>query len=54
MNSHVKITFDVPVAEMVREDLKYAKRGELIKHYGYKTMDYHEQQPNNRFRPPQV
>jgi len=37
-----KITFDELVAEMVREDLKSAERDELIKHHGYKTMDYHE------------
>lgn len=28
--------------EMVREDLKAAERNELIKHYGFKTMGYHE------------
>jgi GDPmannose 4,6-dehydratase len=34
---------DTPiVAEMVREDLKSAERDELIKHHGYKAMDYHE------------
>jgi len=27
---------------MVREDLKTAERDELVKHHGYKTMDYHE------------
>jgi GDPmannose 4,6-dehydratase len=37
-----KITFDELVAEMVREDLKSAERDELIKHHGYKVMDYHE------------
>jgi len=37
-----KITFDELVAEMVREDLKAAERDELIKHHGYKAMDYHE------------
>jgi GDPmannose 4,6-dehydratase len=37
-----KITFDELVAEMVREDLKSAERDELIKHHGYKSMDYHE------------
>lgn len=37
-----KITFDELVAEMVREDLKSAERDELIKHHGYKAMDYHE------------
>ena len=30
------------VAEMVREDLKSAERDELVKHHGYKAMDYHE------------
>jgi GDPmannose 4,6-dehydratase len=37
-----KITFEELVAEMVREDLKSAERDELIKHHGYKSMDYHE------------
>jgi GDPmannose 4,6-dehydratase len=37
-----RITFDELVAEMVREDLKSAERDELIKHHGYKTMDYRE------------
>ena len=36
-----KISFDVLVAEMVREDLKSAERDELIKKHGYKAMDYH-------------
>lgn len=35
-------TFAELVAEMVREDLKAAERDELIKHHGFKTMDYHE------------
>jgi GDPmannose 4,6-dehydratase len=37
-----KTTFDELVAEMVCEDLKSAERDELIKHHGYKAMDYHE------------
>lgn len=37
-----KISFDELVAEMVREDLKSAERDELVKHHGYRTMDYHE------------
>jgi len=37
-----KITFDELVAEMVREDLKSTERDELVKHHGYKAMDYHE------------
>ncbi len=37
-----KIRFGELVAEMVREDLKTAERDELIKHHGYKAMDYHE------------
>jgi GDPmannose 4,6-dehydratase len=37
-----KTSFDELVAEMVREDLKSAERDELVKHHGYKTMDYHE------------
>jgi GDPmannose 4,6-dehydratase len=37
-----QITFDELVAEMVREDLKTAERDELVKRYGYKSMDYHE------------
>ena len=35
-------SFEALVAEMVREDLKSAERDELIKHHGYKAMDYHE------------
>jgi GDPmannose 4,6-dehydratase len=35
-------TFEELVAEMVREDLKSAERDELIKHNGYKAMNYHE------------
>ncbi len=37
-----RTTFEELVAEMVREDLKSAERDELIKHHGYKAMDYHE------------
>ncbi len=37
-----RITFGELVAEMVREDLKSAERDELIKHHGFKAMDYHE------------
>jgi GDPmannose 4,6-dehydratase len=37
-----KTTFNELVAEMIREDLKSAERDELIKHHGYKAMDYHE------------
>ena len=37
-----KISFNELVAEMVREDLKTAERDELVKHHGYKTLDYHE------------
>jgi len=37
-----KISFSELVSEMVREDLKTAERDELVKHHGYKTMDYHE------------
>jgi GDPmannose 4,6-dehydratase len=37
-----KTTFGELVAEMVYEDLKSAERDELIKHHGYKAMDYHE------------
>ncbi len=37
-----RTTFDELVVEMVREDLKSAERDELIKHHGYKAMDYHE------------
>ena len=35
-------SFEELVAEMVREDLKSAERDELIKHHGFKAMDYHE------------
>jgi len=37
-----KTTFNELVVEMVREDLKSAKRDELIKSHGFKPMDYHE------------
>jgi GDPmannose 4,6-dehydratase len=37
-----KITFDELVAEMVREDLKSARRDELVKSHGYQAMDYNE------------
>ncbi|MBL1259513.1 MAG: GDP-mannose 4,6-dehydratase [Thiotrichaceae bacterium] len=37
-----KISFRELVAEMASEDLKAAKRDELVKNHGYKTMDYHE------------
>jgi GDPmannose 4,6-dehydratase len=37
-----KISFDELVAEMVREDLKIAERDELIKRFGYKSLDYCE------------
>lgn len=37
-----KTTFDELVTEMVREDFKSAERDELVKHHGYKAMDYHE------------
>lgn len=37
-----KITFKELVAEMVREDLKSAERDELVKRYGYQSLDYHE------------
>ncbi|MBF0622423.1 MAG: GDP-mannose 4,6-dehydratase [Magnetococcales bacterium] len=37
-----KITFHELVAEMVRSDLKDAKRDELIKKHGYNAMDFYE------------
>ena len=37
-----RTTFEELVVEMVREDLKSAKRDKLIKHHGYKAMDYQE------------
>ncbi|MDG1097684.1 MAG: GDP-mannose 4,6-dehydratase [Methylophilaceae bacterium] len=37
-----KITFHELVAEMVREDLKSAKRDELVKEHGYQAMDFYE------------
>jgi GDPmannose 4,6-dehydratase len=37
-----KTKFDELVSEMVREDLKAAERDELIKHHGYKAMEYYE------------
>ena len=37
-----KITFKEMVGEMVREDLKSAKKDELVKESGYTTFNYHE------------
>ncbi len=37
-----KTTFAELVSEMVREDLKSAKRDELVKHHGYSAYDYNE------------
>ena len=37
-----KISFQELVREMVNEDLKIAKRNELIKRHGYSIFDYHE------------
>ena len=37
-----RTTFAELVAEMVREDLKSAKRDELVKRHGYKAFDYYE------------
>ncbi len=37
-----RISFNELVIEMVKEDLKSAERDELVKHHGYKAMDYHE------------
>ena len=37
-----KTTFNELVVEMVREDMKSAKRDELIKTHGFKSTDYHE------------
>ena len=37
-----KISFQELVREMVNEDLKIAKRNELIKKHGYSVLDFHE------------
>ena len=37
-----KISFNELVSEMVREDFNAAKRDQLIKDYGYDTLNYHE------------
>ena len=37
-----KISFEEMVAEMVREDLKSAKRDELTKRCGYTALDHNE------------
>jgi GDPmannose 4,6-dehydratase len=37
-----RITFTELVAEMMREDLKLARRDELVKSRGYKAYDFHE------------
>lgn len=37
-----KISFQELVQEMVRVDLEAAERDELVKHHGYRAMNYHE------------
>ena len=37
-----KIIFDELVAEMVREDMKFAERDELVKEHGFNVMSYNE------------
>ncbi len=37
-----KISFQELVREMVQFDLKSAEKDELVKHHGYKAMNYHE------------
>lgn len=37
-----RITFEVLVSEMMREDLKSAMRDALVKRHGYSAYDYHE------------
>jgi GDPmannose 4,6-dehydratase len=37
-----KISFEALVSEMVLEDLKSTERDELIKKFGFKTLDHHE------------
>lgn len=37
-----EITFDELVAEMMREDLKEAKKNALVKEHGYRAYDYNE------------
>jgi len=37
-----KTSFERLVQEMVSEDLESSQRDELVKHYGFKAMDYHE------------
>jgi GDPmannose 4,6-dehydratase len=37
-----KTSFQSLVAEMVREDLESSQRDELVKHYGFKAMEYNE------------
>ena len=37
-----KITFSELVAEMMREDVKAAKRDELVKAHGYSVLNFHE------------
>jgi GDPmannose 4,6-dehydratase len=37
-----RTTFDELVAEMVQEDLKIAKRDEIVKDHGFAVMDYNE------------
>ena len=37
-----KTSFQEMVREMVREDVKAARRDELVKDHGFQTFDYHE------------
>jgi GDPmannose 4,6-dehydratase len=37
-----KTSFEEMVSEMVRVDLKSAKKDELVKEHGFQTFDYHE------------
>ena len=37
-----KTSFEEMVGEMVREDIKTARRDELVKEHGFQTFDYHE------------
>lgn len=37
-----KISFGELTSVLVREDIKTAERDKLIKHHGFRPMDYHE------------
>ena len=46
-----KLPLEQLVNEMIEEDLNSAKRDELIRKHGFKTMDYNERMQNSNKNP---